>query len=175
MQLQSNAEQSLKAALLTITLWFRHGMHPKVLMAIRRHLARTELRPWLAVIPQLIARMGAKDLALRDSLLEFLIDISHVFPDAICWPLLTASQTPRSVHQDAARSIMRKMELTPTSGEMMKEVSLFTLLSPTVSLIPFCCPQARLVCKELMRTALTWAERWKTNIEKVNNATLQHC
>lgn len=120
-------EKSLKSTLLVITLWFRHGSHPTVLAAIRQNLSETQMRPWLSVVPQLIARLGAKDIALRESLVNFLVDISHAFPDAVCWPLLTAAQTPHSVHQTAAKNIMRQMELTSRAGEMVKEVSRMTI------------------------------------------------
>lgn len=116
-------EKSLKSTLLVITLWFRYGSNSAVLSAIKRNLSDTQLRPWLSVVPQLIARLGAKDIALRESLIDFLVDVSHAFPDAVCWPLLTAAQTPHSIHQSAANVIMRQMELTSRAGAMIKEVS----------------------------------------------------
>lgn len=165
--LRHTAERTLKQTLQAITMWFRYGSNPKVLAAFQAQLKTTLHKAWLSVLPQLIARLGAKDETLRASLLTFLLAISRSFPHAVIWPLITAAETPRSIHQTAAREIMDKMRDNATISKMVSEVS--------VSDIPIrCCVtdapvlvQAQVVGTELNRTALSFAERWKGIIEKV--------
>jgi phosphatidylinositol kinase/protein kinase (PI-3 family) len=120
--LQHTAERTLKQTLLAITVWFRYGSNFKVLQAFHKHLRGTQHKAWLNVLPQLIARLGAKDERLRASLLEFLLAVARSFPHAVIWPLLTAAETPRSIHQTAAREIMEKMRDNVKIARMVAEV-----------------------------------------------------
>ena len=122
--LRHTAESTLKQTLKAITLWFRYGSNPRVLAAFQEYLKSTLHKAWLNVLPQLIARLGAKDEALRASLLSFLLAISRSFPHAVIWPLITAAETPRSIHQTAARDIMNKMRMGDVGiSKMVSEVS----------------------------------------------------
>jgi FKBP12-rapamycin complex-associated protein len=118
-----------------------------VLKAVKSYLQETPCATWLSAIPQLIARLGARDLSLRGSLIEFLLRLSSTFGDALIWPLLTASQTPRSVHQSSALTIMHQVGALPRYSKMVK--------------------QAQVVGKDLILSAITPTERWKNAIEKV--------
>lgn len=120
--LQHTAERTLKQTLLAITIWFRHGSNAKVLHAFQKNLKETQHKAWLNVLPQLIARLGTKDERLRASLLEFLLAVARSFPHAVIWPLLTAAETPRSIHQTAAREIMEKMRDNANIARMVAEV-----------------------------------------------------
>ncbi len=91
--------------------------------------------------------MGAKDEHIRKSLLKFLGRLAQKYPDALIWSLLTAAATPRSIHQSAARDIMSQMS-AQGSEEMVV--------------------QAQMISKELVRTAISFSERWRSNIEKVS-------
>jgi FKBP12-rapamycin complex-associated protein len=149
-KVEAGPEQSVKATLLALTLWFRFGgTERKVLTTVKAYLKETPTRTWLPAIPQLIARLGAKDMALRYSLIDFLMQIAGTYADALIWPLLTASQTPRSVHQSAALDIMQQMAASPELTTMIK--------------------QAQMVGKELILSAISPVERWKNAIEKVSS------
>ena len=151
-KLQSGPEQGVKATLLALTLWFRYGgAHRRILTAVKAHLKDTPTNTWLPTIPQLIARLGAKDITLRYSLIDFLMQIAGSYADALIWPLLTASQTPRSVHQSAALDIMQQMSASVLHTKMVK--------------------QSQMVGRELIMSAISPAERWKNAIEKVGSAT----
>jgi FKBP12-rapamycin complex-associated protein len=151
-KLQSGPEQGVKATLLALTLWFRYGgAHRRILTAVKAHLKDTPTNTWLPTIPQLIARLGAKDITLRYSLIDFLMQIAGSYADALIWPLLTASQTPRSVHQSAALDIMQQMSASALHTKMVK--------------------QSQMVGRELIMSAISPAERWKNAIEKVSSAT----
>jgi len=149
-KVDAGPEQSVKATLLALTLWFRFGgTERKVLAVVKKYLRETPTRTWLPAIPQLIARLGAKDMALRYSLVDFLMQISGSYADALIWPLLTASMTPRSVHQSAALDIMQQMAASTELTAMIK--------------------QAQMVGNELILSAISPAERWKNAIEKVGS------
>lgn len=120
--LQHTAERTLKQTLQAITLWFRYGSNRKVVEAFQKYLKETHHKAWLNVLPQLIARLGAKDERLRSSLLDFLLAVARSFPHAVIWPLLTAAETPRSIHQTAAREIMEKMRENNMICKMVAEV-----------------------------------------------------
>lgn len=93
-----------------------------MLHAFQKNLKETQHKAWLNVLPQLIARLGTKDERLRASLLEFLLAVARSFPHAVIWPLLTAAETPRSIHQTAAREIMEKMRDNANIARMVAEV-----------------------------------------------------
>lgn len=147
LQLQKRAEKAVKASLLAVTLWFRHGSHPQVLSAVRAHLKKTPSATWLPAIPQLIARLGAKDIDLRESLIEFLLQLATSYPDALIWPLLTASQTPMSIHQEGSLRIMRELCALPENTKMVQ--------------------QAQIVGRGLLSSAISPCERWKNALERV--------
>ncbi|KAJ9099964.1 hypothetical protein QFC21_003972 [Naganishia friedmannii] len=118
---EHSAERILKQTLQAIALWFRYGSNVKVVTAFRKYLKQSPHRAWLEVLPQLIARLGAKDHRLRHSLLEHLLGVAKSFPHAVIWPLLTAAETPRSIHQTAAREIMGKMRDDNMISKMVQE------------------------------------------------------
>lgn len=89
-------------------------------------------------------------MSLRYSLIDFLMQIAGSYADALIWPLLTASQTPRSVHQSAALDIMQQMAASAAHTKMVK--------------------QSQMVGHELIMCAISPAERWKNAIEKVSPA-----
>jgi FKBP12-rapamycin complex-associated protein len=164
--LRHTAERTLKQTLQAITMWFRYGSNPKVLATFQDYLRTTPHKAWLNVLPQLIARLGAKDETLRASLLTFLLAISRTFPHAVIWPLITAAETPRSIHQTAAKEIMSRMREDSSISKMVSEVISSPWLKRLIvnDIFVF---QAQVVGSELNRTALSFAERWKGIIEKV--------
>lgn len=138
--LQHSAERILKQTLQAIALWFRYGSNVDVLNAFQKYLKQSPHRAWLGVLPQLIARLGAKDHRLRNSLLEHLLGVAKSFPHAVIWPLLTAAETPRSIHQTAAREIMSKMRDDDKISRMVQQVSITSEREPVsyVHAVDFC-------------------------------------
>lgn len=127
LSLQHSTEATIKASLLIITFWFKEGTDARIRNAIQNHQKRSPLKGWLLAIPQLIARMGAKDEELRGTLLMFLGNLASAYPDALIWGLLTAAQTPRSINQTAAKEIMLQMSASGHT-EMVQQVSLLTIV-----------------------------------------------
>lgn len=120
--MERSKEQQIKSTLLVISVWFRWGANPRVIHKLQQHLKETKLKGWLTAVPQLIARIGAKDPGIRASLLNFLKSISNVFPDALIWPLLMAAHTPRSEQEGAAKEVMMHMRALPHARQMVHEV-----------------------------------------------------
>jgi FKBP12-rapamycin complex-associated protein len=130
----------IKALLRLVTLWFRYGESPSVLIEVSSQLSSTPISSWLMAIPQLIARLGTIHKDLQGVLINLLKDIASHYPHAVIWPLLTASQTKKVEHDEAARVIMDYICTMPDGSRLVS--------------------QAELVGRELIRTSISWLEKW---------------
>jgi FKBP12-rapamycin complex-associated protein len=129
----------IKALLRLVTLWFRYGESPSVLVEVSSQLTATPISSWLMAVPQLIARLGTLHKELQGVLLDLLKDIANHYPHAVIWPLLTASQTKKAQHDEAARVIMDYICSMPDGSRLVG--------------------QAELVGRELIRTSISWMEK----------------
>jgi len=132
-------EKMIKALLRLVTLWFRFGETESVLVEVEQQLTETPISRWLMAIPQLIARLGTRHKALQGELIQLLRNISSHYPHAVIWPLLTASQTRKVEHDQAARVIMDFICSMPDGTRLVN--------------------QAELVGRELIRTSISWMEK----------------
>ena len=139
-------EKIIRALLRLVTLWFRYGESESVLIEVEQQFGETPISSWLAAIPQLIARLGTPDKDLQGLLLRLLKSIASQYPHAVIWPLLTATQTRKQEHEDAARVIMDFICTMPDGTKLVQ--------------------QAKLVGRELIRTSISWLEKWRNNIDK---------
>ncbi|ORX39339.1 hypothetical protein BD324DRAFT_577344 [Kockovaella imperatae] len=139
-------EKMIKALLRLVTLWFRYGESESVLAEVQHQLSATAISAWLMAIPQLIARLGTLHPELQALLIDLLKDIARQFPHAAIWPLLTASQTQKVEHERAARMIMDHI------CQMQDGTTLVN--------------QAELVGRELIRTSISWMEKWRNLIDR---------
>ncbi|ORY33953.1 hypothetical protein BCR39DRAFT_463113 [Naematelia encephala] len=139
-------EKLIKAILRLVTLWFRYGESESVLIEVEAQLTTTSINRWLMAIPQLIARLGTQHKDLQRVLLELLKNIASHYPHAVIWPLLTASQTRKVEHQEAARVIMDYICTMPDGTRLVN--------------------QAEMVGKELIRTSNSWMEKWRNIIDR---------
>ncbi|WVR03316.1 hypothetical protein IAU60_000307 [Kwoniella sp. DSM 27419] len=140
-----NPEFIIKALLKLIPLWFRFGDNQAVLDLVKAQLALTPVEPWLSALPQLIARLGTPDADLRHTLISLLKSITSQYPHAVIWPLLTATQTRKTEHQEGAKGIMGFICSMPDGSRLVE--------------------QAELVGKELIRTSSSSLERWRALID----------
>nr|ODO02215.1 phosphatidylinositol 3-kinase [Cryptococcus depauperatus CBS 7855] len=143
---KESPEYVIKALLRLVTLWFRFGENHAVLVEVENQLNLTDIEPWLSAIPQLIARLGTPHKDLQFTLISLLKTISSHYPHAVIWPLLTATQTKKVEHQTAARVIMDFICSMPDGTRLVN--------------------QAELVGKELIRTSISWIEKWKSLIDR---------
>jgi FKBP12-rapamycin complex-associated protein len=101
---------------------------------------------WLAVIPQIIARIHSPSSAIRSLLHELLTRIGRAHPQALVYPLTVASKSYSEVRQSAALSILNQMR--QHSNALVN--------------------QALLVSSELVRVAILWHELWHEAIEEAS-------
>ncbi|WVQ82636.1 hypothetical protein IAT38_004768 [Cryptococcus sp. DSM 104549] len=143
---KESPEFVIKALLRLVTLWFRFGESQAVLVEVENQLNLTEVDPWLSAIPQLIARLGTPHRDLQYTLINLLKNIASHYPHAVIWPLMTATQTRKIEHQEAARVIMNFICTMPDGTRLVE--------------------QAELVGKELIRTSISWMEKWRNLVDK---------
>lgn len=136
----------IKALLRLVTIWFRYGESESVLVEVEQQLAETSISSWLMALPQLIARLGTLHRPLQTVLINLLENIASQYPHAIIWPLLTATQTRKPEHEDAARVIMRFICTMPDGTKLVQ--------------------QAQLVGRELIRASMSSLEKWRNIIDK---------
>lgn len=145
---QDTPEKMIKSLLRLVTVWFRYGESQSVLVEVEQQLLTTPINSWLMAIPQLIARLGTQHKDLQGVLIDLLKNIASHFPHAVIWPLLTASQTKKKEHEDAARVIMDYICSMPDGTRLVS--------------------QAELVGRELIRTSISWMEKYVSLYEWAN-------
>jgi FKBP12-rapamycin complex-associated protein len=165
--LQSGGDNSRQDVLRLLALWFEHGHIPEVEKALAAGLfggsassssSSTDrdvqsaskgcisLDTWLAVIPQIIARIHSPSQSIRGLLHELLSRIGRAHPQALVYPLTVASKSYSEVRKAAALSILNQMRLH--SNLLVN--------------------QALLVSSELVRVAILWHELWHEGIEEAS-------
>ena len=133
--------RSLQDILRLLTLWFAHGGDADVDVnaAIVLGLERTPIDTWLAVIPQLIARIHNPVRGTRDAVCALLVRLGMAHPQGLCFPLTVASHSNVEMQRAGALHVLDAMRRR------------FDALVQ----------QAHLVASELIRTAALWSEQWQ--------------
>ena len=143
-QMGGNALQDI---LRLLTLWFRYGGSPNVDAAIRRGLggddasASAPIQTWLAVTPQIIARLHNPHHRIRQAVLRLLVRMAHAHPQGLIYPLAVAAKS-----KEGAVKVLNEIRESED-----------TLVG-----------QAELVSDELIRTSVLWAEEWQGELEEAS-------
>ena len=89
------ANRSLQDILRLLTLWFQHGADPElgVHAAILTGLEGTPVDTWLAVTPQLIARINSPSAGIRTAVHDLLVRLGRAHPQGLCFPLTVAAHS----------------------------------------------------------------------------------
>ncbi|KAJ1558413.1 phosphatidylinositol kinase- protein kinase tor1, partial [Cladochytrium tenue] len=125
---------SLQDTLRLLTLWFKYGHQKEVTDAIAEGFGTTNIDVWLQVIPQLIARIHAPSLHVRNLIHKLLIDIGKAHPQALVYSLTVASKSQSEARKDAAVLIIEQMR--SHSSILVEQVCVITFahsLSPRSS------------------------------------------
>ena len=61
-------------------IWFRHGNFSRVDEIIRTGIDKINLKVWINVIPQLIARIDIKEVMIKQLLIDLLERLSQRYP-----------------------------------------------------------------------------------------------
>ena len=136
---------SLQDILRLLTLWFRHGVRTEVSSAVVDGFNAVSVDTWLAVIPQIIARIDAPHINVRRLVHEALRRIGRAHPQALVYPLTICCKSPHSPARKLA------------GNAILDDLRLHS---------PVLVEQALLVSTELIRVAILWHEQWNEAIEE---------
>ncbi|CAH2044014.1 unnamed protein product, partial [Iphiclides podalirius] len=100
---------SLQDTLRLLTLWFDHGHHPAIYDALFEGIRQIDIKIWLQVIPQLIARIDSPRSLVAKLVHILLIDISKSHPQALVYPLTVATKSSFVTRKTAANYILKTM------------------------------------------------------------------
>lgn len=71
-----------------LTLWFYHGASRDVQDALQKGFDSVPVETWLAVLPQIIARIHSNTPAVRTLIQSLLVRIGRSHPQVFCLPRL---------------------------------------------------------------------------------------
>ncbi|XP_045537112.1 serine/threonine-protein kinase Tor [Papilio machaon] len=128
---------SLQDTLRLLTLWFDHGHHPAIYDALFEGIRQIDIKIWLQVIPQLIARIDSPRSLVAKLVHILLIDISKSHPQALVYPLTVATKSSFVTRKTAANYILK------------------TMCSHSQNLVT----DAALISEELIKVAILWHEQ----------------
>ena len=144
--LQAATDGSRQDVLRVLQLWFEWGHRREVEQALLAGMNTISIDTWLAVIPQLIARIHTSSQPIRNLLTELLIRIGKGHPQALVYPLTVASKSPSEARRAASLHVLHSMRQHSS-----------VLVS-----------QASMVSTELVRVAILWHELWHEAIEEAS-------
>jgi FKBP12-rapamycin complex-associated protein len=104
--------KTLQNTLRLLKLWFNHGSLPEIEQIIREGFDKIDLKVWIHVIPQLLARINIKENVIRNSLNDLLERISQKFPQALIYSLSVTEKSTSDVRKEAAQQLIEKLKLT---------------------------------------------------------------
>lgn len=142
----SSYSSNLQDILRLLTLWFSHGAASDVEAALQEGFGHVSIDTWLAVIPQIIARIHTSSVAVRKLIHALLVRIGRHHPQALMYPLLVATKSQSPARRAAAMGVL----------DAVRQHSA-TLVE-----------QAQLVGTELIRMAILWHEMWHEALEEAS-------
>lgn len=137
---------SLQDILRLLTLWFNHGGSPEVETALIAGFGHVNIDTWLAVIPQIVARIHTHVLPVRNLIYQLLVRVGRQHPQAVLYPLLVACKSQSTSRRAAAHAILDNVR---QHSALLVE-------------------QAQIVSLELIRVAIVWHEAWHEALEEAS-------
>lgn len=134
----------LQDTLRLITLWFSYGTKKGVYHMLEAELQKISPDNWLAVVPQLIARIHIKSPEISGMLRKLLNKLATAHPQPLVGPISVALNT---------NDIQQRAVSTEVLHEMRKSRSQLV-------------EEATMVSRELMRVAITPHELWYDGLEQ---------
>lgn len=105
----SKQSSALQDTLRLLTLWFDHGHHPAIYDALFEGIRQIDIKIWLQVIPQLIARIDSPRSLVAKLVHILLIDIGKAHPQALVYPLTVATKSSFVTRKNAAHYVLKTM------------------------------------------------------------------
>ncbi|XP_059048718.1 serine/threonine-protein kinase mTOR-like [Achroia grisella] len=100
---------ALQDTLRLLTLWFDHGHNTVIYDALFEGIRQIDIKIWLQVIPQLIARIDSPRSLVAKLVHILLIDIGKLHPQALVYPLTVATKSSFISRKNAANYILNTM------------------------------------------------------------------
>lgn len=141
-----SSTSSLQDTLRLLTLWFTHGGDHEVNTVVTEGFNSVNIDTWLAVTPQLIARINQPNIRVRGSVHRLLAEVGKTHPQALVYPLTVAMKSNVTRRSQSAGNIMESMR--QHSAKLVE--------------------QADLVSHELIRVAVLWHELWHEGLEEAS-------
>lgn len=141
-----SSTSSLQDTLRLLTLWFTHGGDHEVNTVVTEGFTSVNIDTWLAVTPQLIARINQPNIRVRGSVHRLLAEVGKTHPQALVYPLTVAMKSNVTRRSQSASNIMESMR--QHSAKLVE--------------------QADLVSHELIRVAVLWHELWHEGLEEAS-------
>ena len=85
-----------------LKIWFQHGNLPEIEQKLRQGFEQIDLKVWIDVIPQLLARIDINDERIKESLLNLVEKISMKFPQALIYSLSVTMKSNVLARREAA-------------------------------------------------------------------------
>ncbi|KAJ9193158.1 hypothetical protein DTO166G4_6595 [Paecilomyces variotii] len=141
-----SSTSSLQDTLRLLTLWFTHGGDQEVNSVVTEGFSAVNIDTWLAVTPQLIARINQPNIRVRNAVHRLLAEVGKAHPQALVYPLTVAMKSNVARRSQSASHIMDSMR--QHSAKLVE--------------------QADLVSHELIRVAVLWHELWHEGLEEAS-------
>jgi FKBP12-rapamycin complex-associated protein len=141
-----SSTSSLQDTLRLLTLWFTHGGDQDVNSVVTEGFSSVNIDTWLAVTPQLIARINQPNLRVRNAVHRLLAEVGKAHPQALVYPLTVAMKSNVARRSQSASHIMESMR--QHSKNLVE--------------------QADTVSHELIRVAVLWHELWHEGLEEAS-------
>ena len=141
-----SSTSTLQDTLRLLTLWFTHGGDQDVNSVVTEGFTAVNIDTWLAVTPQLIARINQPNFRVRSAVHRLLAEVGKTHPQALVYPLTVAMKSNVTRRSQSASNIMDNMR--QHSARLVE--------------------QADLVSHELIRVAVLWHELWHEGLEEAS-------
>lgn len=145
-QQSGDKTNNLQDILRLLTLWFNHGSSTEAQTELRKGFEYVSIKTWLAVIPQIIARIHTNNTQIRNLIHDLLCKIGREHPQALMYPLLVAYKSQSPSRRAAAQRVLDSVK--SHNSKLVEE--------------------AQLVSQELIRMAILWHEAWHEALEEAS-------
>eukprot|EP01059_Diplonema_ambulator_P035209 TRINITY_DN8204_c0_g3_i1.p1 TRINITY_DN8204_c0_g3~~TRINITY_DN8204_c0_g3_i1.p1 ORF type:complete len:2963 (+),score=1018.44 TRINITY_DN8204_c0_g3_i1:240-9128(+) len=133
-----------------LTIWFRYAHKDNIATELHRGIRSMRVSTWIYVLPQLVARVSFPQQKVRSQVEDLLLLLGSEYPHHVVYPL-----TVCAVHGDTTSRRKCAQEILDRLSHGDKE-TMFT--------------QAKIVSQGLIKTAISWAESWLTNLATLEEA-----
>ena len=78
--------KTLQNLLRLLKLWFQQGDQPDIEQIMRASFEIIDINTWLAIIPQILARIDMKNMIVKKTMYDLLDKIGYYHPQALIYP-----------------------------------------------------------------------------------------